>query len=105
MALKGRTPKPRLVCFVGDGINDSPALSSASLGIALGSGSSIAHSSSDFILLRRHSPLLSLPLLLTLSNATYRKIWSNFAWAFVFNLSLIPIAAGALIGASDWDLH
>ncbi|SPO24852.1 related to CCC2 - copper resistance-associated P-type ATPase [Ustilago trichophora] len=90
--------KQRLVCFIGDGINDSPALSSASLGIALGSGSSIAHSSSDFILLRRRSPLLSLPLLLTLSDATYLKIWTNFAWAFVFNLCLIPIAAGALVG-------
>ncbi len=90
--------KPRLVCFIGDGINDSPALSSANLSVALGSGSSIAHSSSDFILLRRSSPLLSLPLLLSLSNATYLKIWTNFAWAFVFNLCLIPIAAGALIG-------
>ncbi|CDR99338.1 related to CCC2-copper resistance-associated P-type ATPase [Sporisorium scitamineum] len=94
----GSSSKPRMVCFVGDGINDSPALSSASLGISLGSGSSIAHSSSDFILLRRTSPLLSLPLLLSLSNATYLKIWSNFAWAFVFNLCLIPVAAGALVG-------
>ncbi|CBQ70420.1 related to CCC2-copper resistance-associated P-type ATPase [Sporisorium reilianum SRZ2] len=95
---RATAPKPRLVCFVGDGINDSPALSSAALGVALGTGSSIAHSSSDFILLRRTSPLLSLPLLLSLSRATHLKIWSNFAWAFVFNLCLVPVAAGALVG-------
>ncbi|KAN0061550.1 hypothetical protein ACQY0O_006397 [Thecaphora frezii] len=87
----------RLVCFVGDGINDSPALASSDLGVALGSGSSLAHSSADFILLQRHAPLLSLPTLLDLSSATDAKIRTNFAWAFVFNLTLVPLAAGILV--------
>lgn len=88
--------KKRIVSFVGDGINDSAAMVSSDFSLAMGGGSSIAHSSADFILLSS-SPLLSIPKLLALSKATQRTILLNFAWAMLFNLSLIPIAAGSLV--------
>ncbi|PWN53197.1 heavy metal translocatin [Violaceomyces palustris] len=92
-----RGKKRRLVVFVGDGINDSPAIASSDLGIALGSGSSISQSSSDFILLSKQRPLISIPVLLSISRATNLKILSNFTWSFVFNASLLPIASGVLM--------
>lgn len=65
----------------------------------MGSGSSIAASSADFILLSSSSPLGSLPALLSLSRATTLKIYTNFAWASVFNIALVPVAAGILVPA------
>lgn len=94
--LNSSSSSNRTILFVGDGINDSPSLAEADLSFAMGSGSSIAHSSASFVLLARSSPLLSIPILLSLSVSTQKTIVMNFLWALLFNLSLVPIAAGGL---------
>ena len=86
------------VGFVGDGINDTPALHAADVSISLSTGSPIAMTSSAFILL---SPsLLTIPLLLDLSNRIFRRIKFNFAWALGYNLCLVPVAAGVLFAVN-----
>ncbi len=97
-AVKNLQAEGKHVCFVGDGINDSPAIACADIGIALACGTDIAISASDVMIVG--SDLSRVETVFDISSAVMRNVRQNLIWAVIYNAICIPLAAAGIINPS-----